>query len=84
MSNKSTDLVSRMRALSNSKAPWFDLEKLNALDLLNSAADEIERLQEFINSEFFKRVTYKQENDRLRTVLGGVPRTEPTSQKEGL
>jgi len=32
----------------------------------DEALTEIDRLQEFINSEFFQRVTYKQENETLR------------------
>jgi len=37
-----------------------------ALDQFDKFGAEIARLQEFINSEFFQRVTYKQENDALR------------------
>lgn len=40
-----------------------------------AAQNKIEELNGFINSEFFKRVTYKQENERLRAEVAHLRKT---------
>jgi hypothetical protein len=62
MANQPPDLVVRLN----------EATFQNYYAVSREAAQELERLCKFINSEFFNRVTYKQENDRLRAVLGGI------------